>query len=232
VYILRLAKLKEDDIFLHLFNSHLRDLLTKIYEGLTQLKDLTDYQIKVQDLRGRDFIFNIIHLTTYLLSFTSNKIENEPLILTYEYELIDFAELLYNILAHLSVSYTTLPDIRASISQASTKEILVRLETNYLQPNGGLFFTLVRLFVKLITYSQSNESKLRLSNLLHSYLVLPPPKGKTDASELLLRIEKSNSIMRELTKFSSLEGYFKVNSQDKALQKRRIVINFLSTLIL
>ena len=134
---------------------------------------------------------------------------------------------LYNYFDSIGILYSTLPDLRI-ITNINAKEILRKIQTKILLPNGGVFCLMFKLLLKFYSLVKVKETKSDSMALLFKlFMVNAYPKQPKD-SDIILRIEKGNAELLKIIKVSKdskfSDSYFEVNaSTDRPLSMKGLV---------
>jgi len=214
---MRICHLKSKECFMNFLKTYIKPMLIVTESNFQKLHE-THGGFSAEDIGGPQKVYNLMSLMTYISVWVSTskkeQIENE------ESEVCSIVELLFKIFTHLDILYSTLPDIRMSMSQLDPKDMVQRMENSYLFKNGGVFFTMLNFLVKMLSLCKISEDKIAILNMLYDLLRAKDNKksidDKASVKDLTQKIEHSNiQLMRYLKSSQSLPGYFDSSSPDK-----------------
>jgi hypothetical protein len=221
-YILRLSRYRaNNDLLLTIYKNYLRTPLQEATFLLSKPTGNTEIKyMKLSDVKHKDFILNIYHLMSYLNTWL---VEKGPVVIQqFETDVLSIFHDLLNILMNLGIAHSFTPDLRTSFLQTGSKDLLSKMENNSIVPNGGLFFIIMKLMKKIFKNLTTLENRSRLIKLLMDF-TYPWIDSKQKQEDVMIKVNRSEKILKELLENSNLEGYFKIGKEDKEYQKRKIV---------
>ena len=177
-------------------------------------------------IRSREFASNLIHLMHYTTVWSNKKDLTRSYINAFEFEIYNIVECLYTIFDKLEIAHATIPDIRLNVKGVHPAQVLKNMRQLSVYKNGGIFFSLVRVLLKIVGYAKKTDYRRSSLKMLTSLLcksnkpqkkASPPSMEAVPNTEknLIMRIENSNQKLAKILKTDNPRGYFESTSSDK-----------------